>query len=84
MSGAVWTSVKREYMGDHLLEQLPPVMDWGTEYLTSPIATRAEGDLVRILGKSDGLYLTHIFFKFFHNSSFIKIKNTEKVTSEPT
>lgn len=34
---------------DHLVEQLPPTVTWGTLYLTAPTATRTTGDIYKIL-----------------------------------
>ena len=51
LAGAKWTSVVDEYMGDHLLEQMPPIHTWGVHFYTVPIATRIKGDVIRILGK---------------------------------
>ncbi len=34
---------------DHLMEQMPPVSSWGRDFVTMPLATRLEGDQVRIL-----------------------------------
>ena len=39
-----------EEMGDHLVEQMPPVTTWGGEFVTVPIATKLAGDIFRILG----------------------------------
>lgn len=39
--------------GDYLVEQLPPVSQWGNHYLTLPLATRS-GDTFRVISGSDG------------------------------
>ncbi|MGJ0486975.1 MAG: hypothetical protein ACR65R_20910 [Methylomicrobium sp.] len=39
---------------DHLVEQIPPITTWGTEFLTTPLATRTGGDIFRILAAHDG------------------------------
>ncbi len=52
LSGAVWTSVGAEYMGDHLVEMLPPANTWGKEFLTQPVLNRTSGDIFRILGNT--------------------------------
>ena len=51
LSGAKWSSVGVEFMGDHLLEQLPPVALWGTEHVATAIGTRSAGDVFRVLGQ---------------------------------
>jgi hypothetical protein len=38
---------------DHLVEQIPPITTWGTEFLTTPLATRKGGDIFRILAAHD-------------------------------
>ena len=50
-SGSAWTSVGTEFMGDHLVEQLIPDNNWGSDYVTAPLSTRTSGDILRILGK---------------------------------
>ena len=50
-SGTMWTSVGVEFMGDHMVEQLPPVVSWGAEFYTMPVATRLQGDIFRIIGE---------------------------------
>jgi hypothetical protein len=37
------------YACDHLVEQLPPVNQWGRQFVTMPLATRSGGDTFRIL-----------------------------------
>ena len=49
--GTVWTSISSEFMGDHLVEQLPPSSSWGQEFVTAPIITRTGGDIFRVLGR---------------------------------
>ncbi|KAK2169631.1 hypothetical protein LSH36_8g06014 [Paralvinella palmiformis] len=49
LSGAVWTSVGREHMGDHLVEMMIPTQAWGKEFLAAPLITREAGDIFRIL-----------------------------------
>ena len=51
LSGAKWSSVGAEYMGDHLLEQLPPVTLWGKHYAATAVGTRSAGDVFRVLGE---------------------------------
>ena len=43
---------------DHLVEQLPPVPTWGKQFFTTPLATRANGDTVRILASVNGTTVT--------------------------
>ena len=42
---------------DHLVVQLPPVNEWGYKFVTSPLAQRTRGDLIRILAAYDN---THV------------------------
>lgn len=51
-SGSVWGSVGVEYMGDHMTEQVPPTTSWGDEFYSIPIATRTQGDVLRVLGET--------------------------------
>jgi len=39
---------------DHLVEQLPPPVSWGKEFVTMPLATRVGGDTFRFLASTDG------------------------------
>lgn len=39
---------------DHLAEQTPPLANWGREFITMPLATRLNGDLVRVLASESG------------------------------
>jgi hypothetical protein len=39
---------------DHIAEQIPPVSNWGTIFMTVPIATRLNGDVIRVLASEDG------------------------------
>ena len=48
----MWTSIGTEYMGDHLVEMLPPANTWGGHFFTVPIANRTSGDVFRILGNA--------------------------------
>ncbi len=38
---------------DHLVEQLPPVVTWGKNFVTMPLATRVDGDTFRFLAATD-------------------------------
>ena len=38
---------------DHLIEQIPPVQSWGTQFITAPLATRTGGDTFRIIASED-------------------------------
>lgn len=38
---------------NHLVEQLPPTTEWGTSFLTEPLATRTKGDTFRIVASAD-------------------------------
>ena len=50
LSGAKWTSVIEEFLGDHLVLKMTPTNTSGVQFVTVPIATRKAGDNVRILG----------------------------------
>ena len=39
---------------DYLIEQVPPVNRWGTEFATVPLATRTNGDIFRVVAWKDG------------------------------
>jgi hypothetical protein len=39
---------------NYLVEQAWPAADWGTDFMTSPLATRTGGDLFRVLAYSNG------------------------------
>jgi hypothetical protein len=39
---------------DHIVEQLPPTVTWGKEFVTMPLATRLNGDTFRFLASTDG------------------------------
>jgi hypothetical protein len=39
---------------DHIVEELPPTTAWGKNFLSMPLATRANGDTFRILASEDG------------------------------
>ncbi len=39
---------------DHIVEQLPPVVTWGKNFVTMPLATRLNGDTFRFLASTDG------------------------------
>ena len=41
-------SLSYEYC-NYIAEQMPPTTEWGTEFLTEPLATRTKGDTFRIL-----------------------------------
>lgn len=38
---------------DYLVEQLPPVSEWGTAFVTMPLATQTKGDTFRFLASQD-------------------------------
>jgi len=40
--------------GNYLVEQAWPLADWGTRFVTVPLATRSNGDLFRVLACCDG------------------------------
>jgi len=42
------------YACDHAVEQLPPVSQWGTDFITLPLATRLNGDTFRVIAYQDG------------------------------
>jgi len=39
---------------DHAVEQLPPISEWGTDFITLPLATRLNGDTFRVIAYQDG------------------------------
>jgi len=39
---------------DHLVEQLPPVVTWGRNFVTVPLALRTGGDVFRVLSSENG------------------------------
>jgi hypothetical protein len=43
---------------DHLIEQIPPLVNWGHEFVIMPLATRLNGDLVRVLASESGTEVT--------------------------
>jgi autotransporter-associated beta strand protein len=43
---------------NHLVEQIPPTAAWGREFYTQPLATRANGDTIRILASVNGTVVT--------------------------
>lgn len=53
--GNVCTNVPPGFFAcDHLVEQMPPTVTWGTQFVTMPLATRLGGDTFRILASVDG------------------------------
>lgn len=38
---------------DHIIEQIPPVTAWGTQFITVPLATRTAGDIIRVLASEN-------------------------------
>jgi uncharacterized repeat protein (TIGR01451 family) len=57
----VCTNVPGEFgFCDHLVEQLPPPVTWGKEFVTMGLATRHKGDTFRFLASTDG---THVRIK---------------------
>jgi IgGFc binding protein/Bacterial Ig-like domain (group 1) len=43
---------------DHLVEQLPPIVTWGKNFVTMPLAGRAHGDTFRFLASADGTHVS--------------------------
>ncbi len=43
---------------NHLVEELWPLADWGTEFLTVPLATRSGGDTLRFVAASNATTIT--------------------------
>ena len=39
---------------NHLIEQLPPISSWGSDFITVPLASRMGGDRVRVLASQNG------------------------------
>jgi hypothetical protein len=39
---------------DHLIEQMPPLNQWGREFAAMPLATRVKGDTFRFLAQTNG------------------------------
>jgi hypothetical protein len=46
------------FFADYLVEQMPPVNRWGTEFYTTPLATRSGGDTVRVVAGQDNTVVT--------------------------
>jgi len=42
------------YACNYIIEQMPPVPDWGKNFFTVPLDTRSNGDTFRILSSADG------------------------------
>jgi hypothetical protein len=42
------------YACDHIVEELPPTVTWGKNFVTMPLATRLRGDTFRFLASTDG------------------------------
>jgi len=55
-SGDQCAAVRTLYC-DHLVEQLPPINSWASEYITLPLATRRNGDTFRILAAENQTYV---------------------------
>ena len=51
LSGHMRTSIPGNigYSKDHLVEMLPPMQTWGKEYVTTPFALVATGDIIRLM-----------------------------------
>lgn len=43
---------------DHVAEEIPPTSEWGKEAVVAPLAGKAGGDVVRVVGSVDGTSLT--------------------------
>ncbi len=43
---------------NYVAEQMPPTSEWGTDFVTEPLATRTKGDTFRYLADTDGTVLT--------------------------
>lgn len=43
---------------DHLVEQLPPIVTWGKNFVTMPLASRSNGDTFRFLASADGTHVS--------------------------
>ncbi|XP_013401799.1 IgGFc-binding protein [Lingula anatina] len=57
-SGNVRTAVGESESRDHLVEQIPPIRSWGTEFVTVPIPRRTVGDLFRIIASVNNTAVT--------------------------
>jgi hypothetical protein len=73
---------------DHLEEQLPPVNLWGRHFLTTPLATRQNGDTFRIAAAHNatvvwvnGVVLTNLNRGQWHE--FILTNSAEIISSQP-
>jgi hypothetical protein len=43
---------------DHLVEQLPPISTWGTQFIATPLANRTMGDTFKIIASNDNTQIT--------------------------
>ncbi len=43
---------------DHLIEQIPPIQAWGTQFITAPLASRIGGDTFRVIASENN---TNVF-----------------------
>lgn len=43
---------------DHLVEQLPPINTWGTQFITVPLANRTLGDTFKFIASNDATEIT--------------------------
>lgn len=75
---------------DHLVEMIPPVSNWGTKFISIPLATRLRGDIYRVLASEDdtqiiinGTYLATINSGEYFESELIP-DNVVIETSQPS
>ena len=59
LSGHMRTSMPGQMRSskDHLVEMLPPMQTWGTEYVTTPFAQVEGGDIVRLMAADADTYV---------------------------
>jgi hypothetical protein len=43
---------------NYIAEQLPPTSEWGTDFVTEPLATRTKGDTFRVMADTNGTTVT--------------------------
>lgn len=57
-TGNIRTSVGSGNTREHLVEQIPPVWSWGTNFATIPIPGRSAGDIFKIVASQDFTIVT--------------------------
>lgn len=65
---------------DHLTEQVPPTSTWGKHFLTIPLATRLNGDVIRVLASEDA---TSVVINGAEVATLLAGQHFETMLSEP-